>query len=339
MDQDSDIPASAQRAEDVTLPADAAERKRVLNILAQRRYRTCSVLCPTSTLLICAGRRRRERQAALENLVSRSVEPTVTSPQPPPLHPQSDGSPSSDSSTSNIASSSDTSIVHNDFPWPSQKDPLWPPDPWNFSHDVSAFLADTSWTTPDEVTQLNEFLQSDDVQNTQFADDFHIAVPELDLLRAAYVNAGRLQSSNLLFAGLTAKSIFQSADCSNWMFTLPENLQPTDTQLAIPHHPVIDVLPWPAVRTKLILMYNLPPELWPRHPSDGAECSLVRMVYDMEDGGVRVTGPDPSKQTSWEVEQRFFETWWWALDQTVINVSNKRRLARGQPLLCSPEAT
>ena len=34
-----DIPLNAQHAEDVALPADASERKRVLNILAQRRYR------------------------------------------------------------------------------------------------------------------------------------------------------------------------------------------------------------------------------------------------------------------------------------------------------------
>ena len=33
------IPTTAQRAQDVSLPDDAAERKRVLNILAQRRYR------------------------------------------------------------------------------------------------------------------------------------------------------------------------------------------------------------------------------------------------------------------------------------------------------------
>lgn len=33
------IPAHAQRADEVVLPTTAAERKRVLNILAQRRYR------------------------------------------------------------------------------------------------------------------------------------------------------------------------------------------------------------------------------------------------------------------------------------------------------------
>ena len=86
-------------------------------------------------------------------------------------------------------------------------------------------------------------------------------------------------------------------------------------------------------------MYDLPSDLWPRHPSDGSESSVVRMVYDMEDGGIRVTGPDPSKETSWEVEQGFYEIWWWALDQGVVNGSNQRRLARGLPVLCSPASS
>ena len=294
----------------------------------------------TSILLTFAGRRRRERQAALEHLVSRSSEHPATTLEPPPLV-QSDGSPQSDSSNSNTSNdifSSDTLMRPYVSTCPVQEESPIPSKVFDFNYDISAFLSDSAWTTPDEVTRLNEFLQLDDTQNATFADDFHIAVPELDLLRAAYQNGGRLQSSHLLFAGLTAQSVFQSADCSSWMLSLPENLQPTETQLAFPHHPVIDVLPWPAVRTRLIKMYSMPSELWPRHPKDGTECSLVRMVYDMEDGGVRVTGPDPSKETSWEVEQRFFEIWWWALDQTVINTSNKRRQLRGQPLLCSPGA-
>ena len=193
----------------------------------------------------------------------------------------------------------------------------------------------TGFIASDATPQLNDFLQFDDVQNATFADDLNITVPELDLLRAAYQIAGRLQSSHLLFAGLHAKSIFQSSDCSAWVQTLPKNLQPTAAQLTTPHHPIIDVLPWPAVRTRLIRMYSLSSDLWPRHPSDGTECSLVRMVYDMEDGGVRVMGFDPSDDCAWEVEQRFFEVWWWALDHSVINNSNLKRLSRGQPKLVS----
>ena len=111
---------------------------------------------------------------------------------------------------------------------------------------------------------------------------------------------------------------------------------PTEAQLALPHHPAIDALPWPAVRNRLIKMYNMPADLWPRHPEDGTKSSFIRFIYDMEDGGVRVTGPDPAKESAWEIEQRFFECWWWALDQAIVANSNLKRVARGQPLLCAP---
>lgn len=38
----NDPPPAAQSAEDLNLPSNAAERKRVLNVLAQRRYRESS---------------------------------------------------------------------------------------------------------------------------------------------------------------------------------------------------------------------------------------------------------------------------------------------------------
>ncbi len=198
---------------------------------------------------------------------------------------------------------------------------------------MTALLTDFSWTNDEIAPALNDFLQYDDVQNATFADDFSIAVPELDLLRAAYQIAGRIESSHLLFAGLQAQSVFLTADCSSLIPRLPKNLRPTTAQLTIPHHPLIDVLPWPAVRTRLVRMYSMPSELWPRHPSDGSESSLVRLVYDMEDGGVRVTGGDPSDEDGWEVEQRFFDVWWWALDQSVISISDRKRALRGLPKL------
>lgn len=216
-------------------------------------------------------------------------------------------------------------------------DDIWlPSQTFDQTNDPFSLQSDTSWIDKGSFTQLNDFLQTDDIQNATFADDFHIAVPELDLLRAAYDNAGRLNSSHLLFAGLTAQSVFQTADCTNWILTLPSNLMPTDAQLTIPHHPAIDILPWPAVRNRLIKMYNMPSDLWPRHPSDGTESSLVRFVYDMEDGGIIVTGADPAKESAWEIDQRFFENWWWALDQAIVANTNLKRLQRGQRMLCAP---
>ena len=46
------IPPNAQNAEDVNLPINAAERKRVLNILAQRRYREYIKITRKCNLLI-----------------------------------------------------------------------------------------------------------------------------------------------------------------------------------------------------------------------------------------------------------------------------------------------
>lgn len=282
-------------------------------------------------MLIPAGRRRRERQVALETLVSRSAEKPSKAPQLDLQGHSLNHTQYDSSATSNTTPSTDSSNMLPELTWPDPNDPLWVPENLDLNTDVSS--NDTSRTTPEQaVLELNEFLQTDDVLNATFADDFQIAVPELDLLRAAYQIADRMHSTHLLF-DISAESVFLTTDCSSWIATLPRNLQPTIEQLTLPHHPVLDILPWPAVRTKLINMYNLPPDLWPRHPDDGSESSVIRMVYDMEDGGIRVTGPDPSKETSWEIEQRFFNAWWWAMDQSVVRMSNKKRVARGLPKL------
>jgi hypothetical protein len=187
----------------------------------------------------------------------------------------------------------------------------WMPNEWDSTVDLTSLLDDPAWSNDPTFSSMSEMLQADEIQSTTFADDYNIAVPELDLLRAAYLVADRLHSKHLLFAGLQAQSVFHTTDCSSWITSLPSNLQPTNEQLIINHHPIIDILPWPAVRSRLVRMYSLTPDHWPRHPSDGTESSLVRLVYDMEDGGVRVTGPDPSTEQSWEIDQRFFEIWWW----------------------------
>lgn len=80
-------------------------------------------------------------------------------------------------------------------------------------------------------------------------------------------------------------------------------------------------------------MYSMPADLWPRHPSDGSASSVVRLVYDMEDGDIRISGADPAEEEAWEVEQRFFDIWWWALDQSVVNHTNRKRLMRDLPKL------
>jgi hypothetical protein len=44
---------------------------------------------------------------------------------------------------------------------------------------------------------------------------------------------------------------------------LPENLRSVAAQLTIPHHPILDLLPWQSVREKLICILSMPSELRP----------------------------------------------------------------------------
>lgn len=50
-------------------------------------------------------------------------------------------------------------------------------------------------------------------------------------------------------------------------------------------------------------------------------------------GGLRVWGQDPFDEGNWEVGQRFFELWWWALDAGIVERSNELRKGRGEDVL------
>lgn len=112
---------------------------------------------------------------------------------------------------------------------------------------------------------------------------------------------------------------------------LPSHLQPTPTQRLIPHHPVLDLLPWPSTRDKLIQVFNLPVNLRPQTARD--PMGVVRLVYDMEDSsgeGLKVNGQDPFEPQEWEIGQLLFERWWWAFESIVVANSNCARRDRGK---------
>lgn len=110
---------------------------------------------------------------------------------------------------------------------------------------------------------------------------------------------------------------------------LPRTWQPTASQALVPHHPILDFLPWPSVREKIITVLSLPEEMRPvaaRSPT-----ALVQFAYDLEDGweGMRVWGSDPYDPTGWEVGQVLFERWWFIFDRGVVEQSNMWRGMRG----------
>ena len=319
----SNIQQSLEEAAEVDLPNDAQERKRVLNVLAQRRYRKSRFCGGCTAMLILSGRRKKERQAQLEKTVQRLS--NTGSSKASSSTPDRDKGHSPTACNASSQSSPPSSTEHTSVPnGPSQSCTT---EPGN-RNDITA-LGESLVCSPMTLDEVSNFLQEDDILQAAFADDSNLAVPKLDLLRAAVDIATRLNSQTLIW-NLDASSVFASGTFLPWTASLPANLQPTSTQLSVPHHPALDILPWPRVRDRLIKLYALPEEVWPRHRQDGEPCSLVRFVYDMEDSGVRLWGEDPTSESGWEVEQDFVDSWWWALDWGVIKNANRRRRQRGQ---------
>lgn len=116
--------------------------------------------------------------------------------------------------------------------------------------------------------------------------------------------------------------------------TIPPHLQPTQTQRLIPHHPVLDLLPWPNTRDKLIQVFSFPFDLRP--PAARDALGLLRLIYDMEDPGgegLSLRGQDPFEPRVWEIGQVLFERWWWAFETKIVEESNRKRKERGKEVL------
>ncbi|KAJ5580803.1 hypothetical protein N7450_007104 [Penicillium hetheringtonii] len=393
-----------------TLDEDAAERKRVLNVMAQRRYRTHSALpIPAYSrinLTNSIGKRKKERIQALE---SRAKDSAITSPlQGPEIG--GDRMNSTPATTtfelqdklpnteflSNLSTAPHRTENQNDLFNQSIFDPSIfsntdlpqcqadqdDSDTWEFLKlpendsiwpylDASSF--DTGTNPIQDSTELNkqlshdgcdisEELQAYDTTFFTFPDDKTLQVPSLTLLNAAMRVAQQLQVSDIIW-DITAVSPFYQGSSPNTSSTsvsppslesglstteqspasshfyidlseLPSHLKPTRSQRLIPHHPLLDLLPWPSTRDKLIQVFHLPVHMRPGNAQD--PMGLVRFVYDMEDDsgeGVTIAGQNPFEPGTWEIGQLVFERWWWAFDTGVVEDSNRSRRRRGKEIL------
>ncbi|CAG8304602.1 unnamed protein product [Penicillium nalgiovense] len=233
-------------------------------------------------------------------------------------------------------------------------------EPFDFNEHEDLFahkLPDIS-NFPGNITAE---LQDYDTTSFGFPDDHILEVPSLTLLNAAMKIAQRLNITELIW-DMSAVSPFFDHNPSQPSMTdppsltsspasgpssrispsyhmaffdeLPPHLQPTPTQRLIPHHPVLDLLPWPSTRDKLIQVFNLPVNLRPQTAQD--PMGIVRLVYDMEDSsgeGMKVNGQDPFKPQEWEIGQLLFQRWWWAFESNVVENSNCARRGRGKEML------
>ncbi len=124
-----------------------------------------------------------------------------------------------------------------------------------------------------------------------------------------------------------ADSPFNTAHHSNPIrfSSYPPGLQPTTLQIAIPHHPWIDLFPFPKLRDNML--------------AQGEDFEDDDLCYDLvetchapsERSGLIVWG-DAWRPESWEVTEQFARKWGWMLRdcEDLLRVTNFWRRQRGE---------
>ncbi|CAI7677084.1 unnamed protein product [Penicillium pancosmium] len=380
-----------------TLDEDAAERKRVLNVLAQRRYRKkkrerlqalesrandpgkspslSMAISPEARDASATPMSTLEHQGQSLGQLSFSYSPAVfeeyhqtAKENTPFILPTSDQSGPSNQDLPSVAAEHDDSDAWRSLVL-SETDSFGSffdmpvldlePDPGSLSElDEQLELP----AIPGSGHDISEELQAYDTTFFTFPDDHTLEVPSLTLLNAAMRVAAQLKVSDIIWDIAAISPFYQPSSSSSSdislsppalesglstsrpsptnsssqvdLTDLPLHLQPTQTQRSIAHHPLLDLLPWPNARDKLIQVFHLPVHMRPGNAQD--PMGLVRFVYDMEDDsgeGVTITGQNPFEPGTWEIGQLVFERWWWAFDTGVVEGSNRSRKNRGKARL------
>ncbi|KAH7390347.1 hypothetical protein BKA64DRAFT_121207 [Cadophora sp. MPI-SDFR-AT-0126] len=298
------------------------DRKRVLNVLAQRRYR----------------QRQRNRLAELEKKAdldsARSDGQDSKS-----MSPESDnhGSSSNNQLPEVIGNASLTRLenTENGSQWPSTTVMY----PWTSAPKES--MPASQWVDGDpqmppncdDGEGSNSTMELPDLESSelQFPDGAKLEVPELNVVHAIHAIAVLLQCEDTI-RNIKSIRTFTSTTCPLGA-PLPATFLPTHEQKRIPHHPVLDLLPWPAVRSKLIRVFNRSPNIRPPVARD--PLAVMTLLKDMETPreGLRVNGRDGFEMENWEVGQSFFANWWWALECEVVERSSALRVLRGKESL------
>ncbi|GAP84798.1 putative DUF3425 domain protein [Rosellinia necatrix] len=339
---------------------DATERRRVLNVLAQRRYRE---------------RRRREKNRG-RGVIETPILATPCDARDHgsgPLGSQDDfvsKTPITANEPSllvymNPVPTLDAAATTLDFISDAGEGARWPGTSFDSAGvgilsgtgdsslsalQMEVLSVEEGATTPDlfDIVDPSALLSSSsgspstsdnsDSTGLSFPDSYFLPVNELTVLRGLMRVAARLRCNTTTIWGLGANSPFN--DGTHTALTtqeLPQVWRPTLSQSSIAHHPVIDLLPWPNVRDRLIMIMNLPDAARP--PAATGPLAIAQLAYDLEDPaeGVRIWGDDPCEPTSWEVGQVLFERWWFVFDRRVVDQSNYWRRLRGAATL-SPKS-
>ncbi|OAA69214.1 hypothetical protein LEL_10090 [Akanthomyces lecanii RCEF 1005] len=114
---------------------------------------------------------------------------------------------------------------------------------------------------------------------------------------------------------------------------LPPSLQPTAAQVAVAHHPWIDVFPFPSFRDSLLRHEEELAADEGEH-GDAVLCGDTLGLNPHRPAGLLVWG-DPWQAEAWEVSEEFASKWRWILHgcHEIRASTNYWRARRGEPVL------
>ncbi|RHZ43325.1 DUF3425 domain-containing protein [Aspergillus thermomutatus] len=178
--------------------------------------------------------------------------------------------------------------------------------------------------------------------------DLRLGVTRLNVLRALHVNLEVLgyRPSDI---GDNAQSVFTIQGPSHLPsrntseLKLPPALKPTAIQRTVPHHPWLDLIPFPYMRDTLILTQDFIDEEQLCHDLSGQGASGV--LHSGREVGIGETGilvwKDPWDPSGWEVTETFLRLWGWTVRDCwdLFRSTNAWRSRRGErPLFAIRES-
>jgi hypothetical protein len=155
--------------------------------------------------------------------------------------------------------------------------------------------------------------------------DLLISLSRLNVLRAAYDNA--------IAVGMTVEWLCQDDTISIFSLqgprlsedNIPLSLRPTALQRATPHHPWLDIFPFPRMRDNLIRAGD--------HLDDDELCHDLTAFWDTRTSNARLlVWGLPSCPENWEVTEEFAKKWGFFLQgcPDILKSTNNWRVRRGE---------
>lgn len=200
-----------------------------------------------------------------------------------------------------------------------------PPDPGSLSYRFECTIAPRN---------AHEYMRELEFQITQ---SYVLGTPNIDhLLTLSKLNIQHAINQNIVAIGMTlewlksdeATSIFSVACPGFSERGIPVSLRPTMLQRTKPHHPWLDIFPFPQMRDNIIDVEEV--------IDDIQLCHDVMAFWDTRNTeAMLLVWGHPWDPTNWEVTQGFLRKWGWTIRgcSEILESTNVWRNLRGEQKL------